>query len=191
MIHGNKVYLGMSNADTVVFLDIDTIIQKPLNLLWEGREEFDFLARQAGVIYKERWKQDIWEKNCNDFCADISSVFWNSGVMVFQHGSHKKIINDWTIAIKKYTSGEYEKPLEAETMAEQLGLSLSVGKSKLSICSLEYLEHFIMWQNQSLDEIFSAIVVHIGGENNMYNTNLLSYKKSYISGEKINVKRRN
>lgn len=160
-VYGNKRYLCQSNAERVVFLDTDTFILKPLELLWENRPQ-DFMGRIAACVKDVppagKWEQSVWDSNCAHFGSGKIGVY-NSGVIVFQNGSHRKLDPDWGIGIERYLSTEYQLPYPSMILPEQFSLCLTVGKQKLSTFDLNSSEHCFAWANE-YDPRNKPVVLH-------------------------------
>jgi Methyltransferase domain len=158
--YANKVYLCSRSASRVVFLDTDTLILRPLDLLWEGRDA-DFLARVGTAYNGPDWAQEVWEATLHRVGASEVPMF-NAGVLVFQNGSHRCIENAWSNYIAQYLAGEISSPYNDSRMPEQWGLALAVGSKKLSYSLLNCLDHGYAWSDE-LDFEF-PVVFHTGND---------------------------
>src|SRR5579859_5278176 len=129
---GNKIYLCTRMASRVVFLDTDTVILRPLDLLWKERDA-DLLAR-VGVAYEcPRWDSRVWQETFRRVGASHVPMF-NAGVLVFQNHAHRRIYADWLRSVRDYLAGELLPPLRTHAtltdknpLTEQWGLALAVG----------------------------------------------------------------
>lgn len=154
--HGNKAYLCEVPAARVLFLDADTIVLRPLELLWSGWCH-DFRARIANATYGPRWKHDVWLETFRHLGARPLPMF-NAGVLLFQNGAHRKIAEEWRSLIAKYQDGLIAEPLEINRhQSEQWALALATSLASLSISMMGPNEHTYGWLDEPLGD---TIVLH-------------------------------
>jgi len=157
--YGNKLYLCTRSATRIVFLDTDTMIQRPLHLLWEGKNA-DLIARVGTAYDAAGWSSEVWKETFES--AGTSSVpMLNAGLLVFQNHAHTRIHNEWLRYIQKYLSHELTPPCDDVRMPEQWALALAVGSTKLSYSLMSAADHACAWAGDSCD---ACVVFHTGNE---------------------------
>jgi hypothetical protein len=157
--YGNKLHLCSRRAARVVFLDTDTMVQRPLHLLWDGRQE-DFLARVGTAYEGSLWNKDVWNRTADAVGAPLVPMF-NAGVLVFQNGAHRKIQQDWSAYIQKYLDGDLTPPYDDPRMPEQWGLALAIGHQNIQYSKLSRAEHAFGWVGEDYE---ATVVFHTGTE---------------------------
>lgn len=155
--YGNKIYLCTRMASRVIFLDTDTVILRPLDLLWHGRDA-DLLARIGGAYGLSDWDSQLWRDTFRRVGASEVPMF-NAGVLVFQNHAHHRIHADWLGCVTRYLAGELLPPFRDPRMAEQWALALAVGLANLRYTLLEPFEHSYAWRGDPHSE---AVVFHTG-----------------------------
>lgn len=154
---GNKILLCTRRASRVVFLDADTVILRPLELLWDGKP-FDFLARIGMVYGQPSWNQGAWEAAFAALGRRELPMF-NAGVLVFQNRAHRRILEDWESCVRKYLDGRLQPPCGDSRMPEQWALSLAVAGAGLSQARLGPSDHCYGFAGEP---IAHSIVLHTG-----------------------------
>ncbi|HEX2093320.1 MAG TPA: hypothetical protein VHG28_13010 [Longimicrobiaceae bacterium] len=151
----NKAYLSRTPADRVVFLDADTIVLRPLDHIWTGKMA-DVIGRKAARYKSPAWDAEGWRARVSAVGGG-DSPYLNSGVVVFQNGSHRKLVDRWP------TLTEAEKAVGAAPfgarMAEQVAMSLSIAAERLSVETVEAWAHAYGWENETPER---TIVFHTG-----------------------------
>jgi hypothetical protein len=159
--HGNKLYVcDCPEAGRVIFLDADTLVLKPLDHLFAGRNDVDFMARVATKYYYGDWDQAVWRETCTRAGAGLVPMF-NAGVLVFQNGMHRRVENDWASFMKAYLLEQWPAPCGDARMKEQWGLALAIGASRCNYLELDAREHAYRWNEDPPEE---AVVYHYGHE---------------------------
>lgn len=153
----NKVYLCQREVERVIFLDADTMILKSLDILYKDVQA-DFIARVAGQFENENWDHELWLKTLQCIHAKATPYF-NSGLIIFQNGAHRRIGDLWLEFIRRNLSGELMH-LDSPRFAEQLALSLAVGAAGLSYHLLNKNEHVFGWRKEPYK---NAVVFHTSG----------------------------
>ena len=92
----NKIYLCECEAESVAFLDADTFIFRDIEELFDANQKNDFIA------CKNHMPSD-WS---GDFLG--STVTFNSGVMLFNNSSHKRIGPLWANQCEEIWRGDTE-----------------------------------------------------------------------------------
>jgi len=92
----NKIYLCECEAESVVFLDADTFIFRDIEELFDANQKNDFSACKSPM--PSDWSSDFLG----------SSVTFNSGVMLFNNGSHKSIGPLWVNQCESTWCGDTE-----------------------------------------------------------------------------------
>jgi hypothetical protein len=155
--YGNKIYLCERLAPRVVFLDTDTLILRPLDILWQGRD-VDFLAR-VGTAYEDHdWKRELWQETLRRVGPSEVPMF-NAGVLIFQNSAHRRIQAAWLNFVTRYLTGELAPPFPDTRMPEQWGLALAVGSVKLRYSLLQPTDHTYGWIGEPYSD---AVVFHTG-----------------------------
>jgi hypothetical protein len=157
--YANVLYACSSEAPRVVYLDVDTIVLKPLNELWAGKDA-DVLARVGTAFELRKWRHDIWEETFRRHGSDPVPMF-NTGLVVFQHRSQRKLRELWERFTWAYLRGEETAPWNDWRIPQQFALSLAVGVSDVDYSLLGPREHAFGWTNESYED---AVVFHTGGE---------------------------
>ena len=155
--HGNKLYLCDTHAERVVFLDADTVVLRPLERIWERREE-SFLARRGTAMRSAKWDAAVWRGLLRTVGGQRVPMF-NAGVLVFQNGSHRQLKNAWNQILLRFLVGELPPPVPDKRMLEQWALAMAVAQEGISYVELGRRAHAFAWQKESPD---NAIVFHYG-----------------------------
>jgi SAM-dependent methyltransferase len=154
---GNKVLLCARQAPRVVFLDADTFVLRPLDLLWDGRHA-DFLGRVGTAYEAPGWDEAAWAA-ARGAAGAAAMVMWNAGVLVFQNGAHLRIRQAWETFTRQYLDGHLPHPWLDPRMPEQWGLALALAASRVSCARLGAGDHAFGWQDEPFEE---AVVLHTG-----------------------------
>jgi len=156
---GNKVYLCTRRAARIVFLDTDTFVLRPLDLLWDGQRA-DFLGR-VGTAYGEvGWDRTAWSRALASF-GGADTPMYNCGLLVFQNQAHRRIREDWEKKIEMYLRAELPPPWKDERMPEQWALALALAAGNVSQVALGPDHHAFGWAD---DPWSQAVVLHTGME---------------------------
>jgi hypothetical protein len=153
---GNKVLICRSPAERVVFVDCDTFVFGRLDALW-ARRSADLIARPGPNYLGDRWKPDVWERTFQAIGKPLLPMF-NTGFMVFQNGSHRRLERRWTDAVQQYLNGELEQPYP-RNVSDQFALSIAVALEGLSSECLEPAEHSYGPLDEPLE---TAVLYHTG-----------------------------
>jgi hypothetical protein len=162
----NKTHMTKSSADRLVFLDADTLVLSPVEKVYANSNK-DFLARIANPYLRSTWNHADWMA----VCARLNSVpapYFNSGFMVFQNASHRRIDKLWPKIISVGASQSLFDPAALhvnpryhdQRYLEQLSLSLSVASSGLSWEEMTPSDHSWAWNQEPYAE---ATVFHTAG----------------------------
>ncbi|NIB99453.1 hypothetical protein [Halobacterium sp. R2-5] len=130
--YGEMWHLCKSDADTVVWLDNDTIVTRNIWEVIEGN--YDFKARSEEDKSTDPGWYEMFEK------FDRKPMDWrfNAGFLVFKNGIHKEIKEEWKILMES-DLGYYNAP----TMQDAHALALCVSKFRCEKMSPE--EHIMEW----------------------------------------------
>ncbi|MCA9975998.1 MAG: hypothetical protein KC413_09625, partial [Anaerolineales bacterium] len=153
----NKARVCDRAAARVIHMDTDTLILRPLDLIWENHTE-DVLARPASVFGSGEWDGQIWADTLARVGAADVPMF-NTGFLVFQNGAHHQLQKHWLQFIRHYMGGELSTPGKMPRMFGQLAVSLAVGVAHLPYHTMSAAEHGFAWLN---DSFASAFVFHTG-----------------------------
>jgi hypothetical protein len=133
--YAEKWKLTKVDANTVVFLDCDTVVLDDLTDVVEG--DFEFKARPISVDDPERWR-DVFDR----YSESYRPWYPNTGFLVFKGRTHKHIKDRW----ERYVRAEIPYYVEGYTK-EQFALALATAN-----CDFEPMtsqEHVMEW----LDEV--------------------------------------
>jgi len=86
--YAEKWKLTKMDANTVVFLDCDTVVLDDLTAVIEG--DFEFKARPINVDDPERWR-DVFDR----YSESYRSWYPNTGFLIFKGRTHKRIKDRW------------------------------------------------------------------------------------------------
>lgn len=151
----NKTYLTQSPAERVIYLDADTLVVQSLDAFWKDSDA-DILAREDPIYYLEQFDGSAWKGRLGNVGGHYIP-YLNSGVVVFQHGVHRKISKLWPDLTRK--ERDHAKPLHGPRYAEQIALSLSIAASGLSVEVVGKDKHGYAWGGDPVPE---TIVYHTG-----------------------------
>jgi hypothetical protein len=154
---GNKIYLCGRRASRVVFLDTDTIVQRPLDLLWQDRDA-DLLGRAGAAYEYASWKPEWWRELFRRMETPEAPML-NAGLLVFQNHAHRRIRSEWPAFVTWYLAQEFPPPFRARQLGDQMALALATGRARLRYAALGPSEHAYGWRGEPHDE---AVVVHTG-----------------------------
>jgi hypothetical protein len=164
----NKTYIGNVNCERLVYMDADTISLNPINKVWKGVNK-DFIGRLCTPIEKNENKKikDQWRSMLNDFGAKKITPYFNSGFLVFQNKSHKKICKVWEHTMQKVTEKREKNEFlknSKKRLREQISLSIAISKSNVSYKKMKKHEHVYGWivppKSKMLDN--KSVVYHTG-----------------------------
>jgi hypothetical protein len=162
----NKTCMTDSEAERLIFLDADTLVLGRLETVYEGSGK-DFLARIANPYLRGNWNTDAWRAACARLGAKPVPYF-NSGFVVFQNASHKRLAKVWPDIIRGgldrtifdasvlHTNPAYHE----QRYLEQLSLSLAVAASALSWEEMAPSHHAWAWNQEPHA---GAVVFHTAG----------------------------
>jgi hypothetical protein len=157
----NKIYLCRRMAPRVVFLDTDTFILRPLDILWQGKDT-DFLGRPDALYTLPAWSHKVWNETLQRVGAANNVPMFNTGVMIFQNHSQRRIETAWSSFMSSYLKGEMPIAFSGDIrLAEQLGLALAVGTNNLRFSLLERTDHAFGWRDESYSD---AVVFHTANQ---------------------------
>lgn len=147
---GEKLHLCSVDADTVVFLDCDTVIVRDPRKVISG--EFDFKARPGDLPFEE----DFWEESFEN--RGLNYVNWmpNAGFMIFKNGMHKEIENTWK---KHFEEGFEGHNLDHGPFTEQHALSYCLGDYE--IAKMDVKDHCFLFGDEKASR---ATLYHLGGK---------------------------
>jgi hypothetical protein len=140
--YGNKLYVCDVEADRVVFLDADTFVFSPIDRIWFERPA-SVIARVASAYGSPAWNDIVWRDACSRYGEKTIPLF-NSGFVIFQNGSNRRLKPVWKEVIELYRGGAIRPPCE-DRMSDQYGLSLAVLAGKLSYAVMSPADHTYGW----------------------------------------------
>ncbi len=159
----NKVYLCESESERTVFLDADTVVRKPIDLIW-SRSNADVAARLAARVFEPTWSKSVWNDVQKRVGCKEGYPYFNCGCVVFQNGAHRKLEKTWPDLICSlgrgvpvFASAVHEK---GTRVTEQLALSLAMGVHNLSYSLMSPNDHTYLWCGE---DYRNSIVLHTSG----------------------------
>jgi hypothetical protein len=158
--YADKLYLCRSRYRRVIFLDADTVILRPLETIYRGKNS-DLLARFGSAQYLSAWNQEIWEANFRQLGLSDVVPMINTGLLIFQNGVHTKLMPYYADYIRPYLNDLLLPPQKGLSLVEQYALSLTVSKLGLKLSPLGSRSHTFGWQGESAAR---AVVFHTGGK---------------------------
>ncbi len=169
----NKCYAFTVEADRLIYLDVDTIILKPIDIIYQDSQA-DFLGRIASHYCtdgKQRDWLDILEK------YEARNVpYFNAGFYIFQNNSHRELFNIYKTLTYELFEGNVAENFHEKGMAEQMALSIALGKSSLSYQCMTQDQHCFRWAGDSYED---CIVYHTGPGNYFRSATMLEVKYGY------------
>jgi len=161
----NKTYLCADMAQRIIYLDADTLISKPIDTVWRD-QDCDVIARTASYYHNAAWDHGLWSETLRRVGGNERQPYFNSGFLVFQNASHRRLLAIWPEMIERLATGELTAPSSLHPggtkFAEQLALSLSMSAKDFSFHEMTIREHSFWWTGDCYDE---SIVFHTGGGN--------------------------
>jgi hypothetical protein len=139
--HGNKIRLCESSAETVIFLDTDTFILRPIDTVWQ-EVEGDFIGRVGPWNFQPSWDKQAWQEAFYSINAPVIPMF-NAGFLIFRNGIAPKIKAIWSESIKRYLNKEYRFPAPEKYMPEQFGLSLALSANNIKWGQMKRTHHWL------------------------------------------------
>lgn len=136
--YGEKVHLCEVDADTVVFLDCDTLVLGDVRETLGGDDaDFDFKARRSPLTPPaEEWASFFAENE-----RPPLDYLPNTGFLVFRNGTHAAIRDDWLDALDADPPEAFEGQVDVR---EQWALALAV--SERDCAEMTPREHVIEWE---------------------------------------------
>jgi len=133
--YAEKVRCCDVDAETVVFLDCDTLV---LNDIWEViKGEFDFKARPSPETPTEtKWKQ-LFDR----FGQPYLNFMPNAGFLIFKNGVHKEIRDVWL----EYINSDLDHHFSGASYTDQWSLALAI--SEYNCETMTRNEHAIEWSD--------------------------------------------
>jgi hypothetical protein len=148
--YAEKWWLTECEADTVVFLDCDTIVLGDLKDVIKG--DYEIKARPIDASDPQRYQQLFTN-------ADREPQEWypNTGFLIFKNGLHRQIRNEWQKFI------ESEMPYYSEGFTkEQYALALATTDRAFERMTPE--EHVMEWLNETTTEGYVHHLVDGGND---------------------------
>lgn len=177
----NKTYLCNSEAETVIFLDTDTMVLRPIEEIYRSREE-DIIARYAPGVYTQYWSSEEWKKKYKHFgCSEYP--YLSCGFTVFQNGSHRKIRGSWIEIAERILKGEVDE--QTTRFAEQEAMSIASCIEGLSLGLMEPHHHAYAMNGEDHE---GAYVYHLGTPN-FYHYYLHVEKKVGLKNKQLPIRR--
>jgi hypothetical protein len=155
--YGNKLYLCETSATTLIFLDADTVVLRPLDLLWQGLKA-DFLARPGSTMVLPTWNHGVWSNLFQNIDRSPIPMF-NSGVLVFQNAVHLRLKDSWRALLLRFLNFGLPWPYPDGRLFEQWSLAMAIAQVGVPFAKLDSKGHAFGWCMESADE---AVVFHSG-----------------------------
>lgn len=164
----NKTYLSHADGDRVLFLDTDTFVLKPLNLLFENMKGV-VAGRLATATSEPDWPEDVWLTYLEHFGATSYVPYLNTGVLCFTHGANRLLNPSW-LHITHELRRMKHVTLHGFRNSNQLAFSLACGSLGLSYHLLEPADHSYGWQRESFHD---SVVYHSSHKLSYHYTRLI------------------
>ena len=152
----NKTHFCQSDADRLIYLDVDTLVLRPIDAIYESSDA-DLLARLGVRTYTHRWDPVWWQSALNS-AGSGSFPLYSPGFMVMQNASHRRIKKTWRDCIKSILQGEVP-PLGPDKHAELYAYSLACGVEGLTHQDMLPEHHRYAMIGEDFDD---AVVYHLG-----------------------------
>ncbi len=172
----NKTHICSADSEDIVFLDTDTLIFKPLNILFDSLNT-DISGRKTTVSCQSTWDHGLWEKYQYKFGAEVVFPYINSGFLVFRNGAHRRLNPKW-LEITSYLRGLSNNPFGMPSQANQQALSLACGSIGLTYSLFTKEQHAYGWEKDDLD---NCIVYHLGNYNYRNVARWINYKTGILN----------
>lgn len=130
--YGEMWHLCKSEADTVVWVDNDTVVTRDIWEVVEG--DFDFKARPE----EDKSDDPGWYEMFERFGREPMDWRFNAGFLVFRNGLHREVKDEWKEFMES-DMGYYDAP----TMQDAHGLALCV--SEYDCEKMTPQEHVMEW----------------------------------------------
>lgn len=130
--YGEMWHLCKSDADTVVWMDNDTIVAQNIWEIVEG--DFDFKARPE----EDKSNDSEWYEMFDRYGRKPMDWRFNAGFLVFKNNLHKEVKDDWKQFMES-DLGYYNAPM----MQDAHGLALCV--SEYNCVKMTPEEHVMEW----------------------------------------------
>ncbi|NLI09034.1 MAG: hypothetical protein GX457_18385 [Thermotogaceae bacterium] len=175
----DKVLLTeLEDLTTLLYLDADTVILKDIHNLLHFTKK-DLSARLAWVYQQ----QEIWNSRYDSAWRKVISItglnyipILNSGVMLFQNGSHLKIRDPWNTYMKRFLQCELPQVYGSFRHYEQLGLALAISEQKLSVEIMPEDLHGFGW----VPEPPKSVVYHLASKHYSEKINSLLFETGLL-----------
>ncbi|MEZ3115634.1 hypothetical protein RYH80_06855 [Halobaculum sp. MBLA0147] len=132
--YAEKWRLTEVTADTVVFLDCDTVVARDLSEVVDG--SFDLKARPLSATDPDRFEA-LFERDGRT----PRSWYPNTGFLVFRDGYHRRVADDW----RRYIEDDLHYYSEGYTK-EQFALALA--SSEATVEKMTRREHVMEWRDE-------------------------------------------
>jgi hypothetical protein len=159
----NKAYVCESESERTVFLDADTVVRRPIDLIW-SRSNADVIARLTARVFEPTWSKSLWDDVQTKVGGTPGYPYFNSGCVVFQNGAHRKLEKTWPDLISSlgrgmpvFANALHEK---GTRLTEQLALSLAMGVHNLPYSLMSPDDHTYLWCGE---DYRNSIVLHTSG----------------------------
>ncbi|MFO7713625.1 hypothetical protein [Desulfosarcina sp.] len=153
----NKTHLSRVDGDQLLFIDTDTLVFKPLHLLFATDAE-DIAGRVTTASEQPDWQPEVWKQYLRKYGAASFFPYLNTGLLYFSRGAHRRIAPLW-LDITRDLLARQSNPFGNRGQSNQHAFSLACGAVGLSCKRLSANEHAYGW----IDENYSdAYVYHTG-----------------------------
>lgn len=154
----NKTHVCKSEADTLIFLDTDTVVLNRIESIYENVNK-DLIAREAPSVNTKYYYPEKWKKKLSHFNAE-EYPYLSCGFMVFQNGKHREIARRWRDITKRLLGGEGQN--QVTRFAEQEAMSIAASAEGMSLKLMEPHHHAYAMIGESYR---GAVVYHLGTPN--------------------------
>jgi hypothetical protein len=179
-IPGNKVLLCDSEADTVIFLDADTFVLKPIDIVLSEVED-TFFGRVDPYYKGPLWNRTAWRETFDRFNVPELPMY-NSGFLVFRNFEARKIKSIWSENINRFLNGNYTLPVAASDggarLVDQFALSLSVAQADIRYGHMTAIHHWFGWRDGYNKD---AVVFHVSNEQFQHYVDALNFREEELT----------
>ncbi len=153
----NKCHLCKSSAERVIYLDVDVMVLRPIDQIYEGINS-DLIARYVVAYYMgKHYNEQAWKDILNNL--DLPDYpKYSPGYMIFQNHSHKRLSESWPAFIDKILANKV-KGNSPSRFAELDAFSMACSKEQLSHSLMPDHGHRYAMIGESHED---AVVYHLG-----------------------------
>jgi len=144
---GNKIRACESDADTIIYVDNDTFMNRSiLDLVRKSSSEWEIRGRVASIFVNGKIQHDAWSEFFTS--RGLTPVpMWNTGVLCIKSRLKKEVRLSWEKWFVELSKIKYSHICEPFAM-DQLALSLAVAELECSHSDLSPDDHSFEWEHE-------------------------------------------